>query len=290
MVRLVDAAVDRLTSHWGGVVAVHEVLVDHQDRVVIRGLDPAGHPVVIKADRDGARSHREARALAVAAAAAVPVPTVHERLDGPPAILVLDHVEGRPLASTSPDEHWRAVGRHLRGLHDRAAPEGLPMFSGGTAWWPEMRRLADWAADWCREQRILEPEVLARLHASTRLAFARDDEPADRLLHGDCGPYHWLLREDTVVAVVDFGDSGRGDPAWDLAVLVLWDADRLPAVLGGYGVDEALRTHLDALLRPYTVIRHLLAIPWLVEHDEDPTPTVTELRRIDGRKVPDRLA
>jgi aminoglycoside phosphotransferase (APT) family kinase protein len=289
-VSLIEAAAGRLASHWGGVVAVHDVLVDHQDRAVIRSLDPAGRPVVIKADRDVARSRREHRALAAAAAAGVPVPTVHERLDEPPALLVLEHIEGRPLASTSPDEHWRTIGRHLRGLHDRAAPDGLPMFGGGETWWSGLRRLADWATDWCRARPILEPDVLARLQALMWSAFARDDQPADRLLHGDCGPYHWLLREDTVAAVVDFGDSGRGDPAWDLAVLVLWDCDRLPAVLDGYGADQAMRTHLDAVLRPYTVIRHLLAIPWLVEHDEDPTPTVVELRRIDGRKVPDRLA
>jgi aminoglycoside phosphotransferase (APT) family kinase protein len=271
-------------------VAVHEVLVDHQDRAVLRGADPAGRPVVIKADRDVAQADREARALAAAAAAGVPVPTVHERLDGPPAVLVLEHVEGRPLGSASPDEHWRAVGRHLRRLHDRARPDGLPRFSGGDAWWPEMRRLADWATDWCRQRRMLEPDVLARLHALLATAFARDDEPADHLLHGDCGPYHWLLREDAVVAVVDFGDTGRGDPAWDLSVLVLWDGDRLGAVLDGYGTDASMGPRLDALLLPYHVIRHLLAIHWLVEHDVDPTPTVAELRRIDRHKVPDRLA
>jgi aminoglycoside phosphotransferase (APT) family kinase protein len=294
---LVEAAVGRLASHWGRVVDVGEVLVDHQDRAVIRSLDPAGRPIVIKVDRDAARSRLEARALVAAAAAGVPVPTVHGRLDGPPSILVLEHVDGRPLGSTGPDEHWRTVGRHLRGLHDRAEPDGLPPFGGDpmlgahAGWWSRLRRLADWATGWCRERRALEPDVLTRLHALMSSAFARDDEPADRLLHGDCGPYHWLLREDAatevdVAAVVDFGDSGRGDPAWDLAVLVLWDSDRLPAVLDAYGPDEAMRSHLEALLRPYTVLRHLLAIPWLVDHDEDPTPTVTELLRIDRR--PDR--
>jgi aminoglycoside phosphotransferase (APT) family kinase protein len=287
---LVAAAVERLTVHWGGAVTVREVLVDHQDRAVIRCDDPAGRTVVVKADRDVAQSHREETALAAAAAAGVPVPTVHARLVGPPAILVLGHVEGEPLGSTSPAEHWRAVGRQLRRLHEHAAPDGLPMFGGGATWWAELRRLADWVTDWCRERRTLEPDVLVRLHASMATAFARDDEPADRLLHGDCGPYHWLLRDDAVAAVVDFGDSGRGDPAWDLAVLVLWDAGRLPAVLDGYGSGAAMRTRLDALLLPYTVIRHLLAIPWLVEHDFDPTPTVTELRRIDGRKVAGRPA
>jgi aminoglycoside phosphotransferase (APT) family kinase protein len=289
-VTLIEAVVDRLTALWGGAVAVHEVLVDHQERAVIRSVDPAGRPVVVKADRDVARSQREARALFAVAAADVPVPIVHERLDGPPAILVLDHVEGRPLGSTSPDEHWRAVGRQLRRLHDEAAPDGLPMFGGGdldAAWWPQLRRLADWAADWCRRRRMLDPDVLAYLDALMTTAFARDDEPVGHLVHGDCGPYHWLLRDGAVAAVIDFGDCGRGDPALDLAALVLWDPDRLPAVLDGYGAGAAMQSHLAAVLLPYTVIRHLLAIPWLVDHGIDPAPTVAELHRIGRRKVPD---
>jgi hypothetical protein len=51
-------------------------------------------------------------------------------------------------------------------------------------------------------------------------------------------------------------------------------------VLDGYGADVALRRHLDAVFLPYTVIRHLLAISWLVEHGFDAGPTVAELHRL----------
>jgi aminoglycoside phosphotransferase (APT) family kinase protein len=272
-------AADLVASRWGAAVTVDEVLVEHQDRTVMRTVDPLGRPAVIKADRDAGRLWREAKALAAAAAAGVPVPIVRERMDASPAILVLEYVDGRPLGSTSRPDQWRAVGRQLRRLHDRASPDDLPVFGGGESWWDSLRSLADWSHQWCRERQIVEPAALDRLAASMRAAFARDD-PLGCLVHGDCGPYHWLLRDGTVAAVVDFGDAGRGDPCWDVAVLTLWDRHRLPAVLDGYGADEDTRDRLTAMLVPYTVVRHLLAVPWLVEHAVDPTPTVTELHRI----------
>jgi aminoglycoside phosphotransferase (APT) family kinase protein len=172
------------------------------------------------------------------------------------------------------------VARQLRRLHDHASPEGLPMFGGGATWQGQIRWLAGWASQWCRQRHLLTSAVLDRLEALMGTAFALDDEPAICLLHGDCGPYHWLLSEGTVAAVVDFGDTGRGDPVWDLAVLTLWDRQHLPSVLDGYRADAALRRRVEALHLPYTVLRHLLAISWLVEHGIDPTPTVTELNRL----------
>jgi aminoglycoside phosphotransferase len=280
-VTMLAAAVDVVASRWGAVIAVHEVLVDHQDRAVLRCVDPVGRPVVVKADRDVRRLEREAKALTAAALAGVSVPAVYERILGqPPAILIMAYVEGEPLCSTSPQKHWRAVAWQLRRLHDHAVPDGLPMFGGGTAWWERLRWLADWSGQWCRDRRLVAPGVLDRLQASMSTAFARDDEPTACLLHGDCGPYHWLLRQGTVAAVVDFGDAGSGDAVWDLAVLTLWDRHRLAVVLDGYRADETMRGRVDTLFRPYTVLRHLLGINWLVEHGHDPTPTVAELQRL----------
>ena len=260
--------------------AVREVLVEHQDRTVVRAVDASGRPVVVKTDRDSARLRREAGALAAAALAGVPVPAVLEHVDATPAVLVLEYVEGQALSSTSGPQRWREVGRQLRRLHDHASPQRFPVFGGGAGWWESMRSLAQWSHQWCRERKLVQPNVLDRLAASLHQAFARDDDPVLCLLHGDCGPGHWLLREDTVVAVVDFGDTGRGDPCWDLTVLTLADRERLPAVLEGYGMDEAMRAHLDVMLMPYTVLRRLLAITWLVEHDFDPAPIVAALHRL----------
>jgi Ser/Thr protein kinase RdoA (MazF antagonist) len=275
-----EAAIALVAARWGVAVVVDEMLVDHRDRAVLRTVDPLGRPVVVKADVDPGRLRREATALAAAARAGVPVPTVRDHLDASPAILVLDHVAGRPLTSTSRPRQWREVGRQLRRLHDHASPDGVPVFGAGSSWWGSLRWLADESYRWCREHRVVDPRALDRLAACMRVGFARDDALVECLLHGDCGPYHWLLRRDTVAAVVDFGDTGRGDPGWDLAVLTLWDRQRLSVVLDGYGIDRPMRDQLNDLLTPYTVVRHLLAIGWLVEHGFDPTPTVTELHRI----------
>jgi len=282
-VTVLEAATDLLASRWRTGVTVREVLVDHQDRAVIRTVDPLARPVVVKADRDSSRLRREAQALTKAALAGVPVPAVLEQIDAAPALLVLEYVQGRSLRSTGRPEHWRQVGRQLRVLHDYGAAEEFPVFGGGTTWWGSMRWLAEHSHQWCRERRLLDPDTLDRLAALMREAFDRDDQPVGCLLHGDCGPDHWLLREDAVVAVVDFGDTGRGDPCWDLAVLTLMDRGRLPVVVDGYGMDRAMRDHLDAVLMPYTVVRHLLAVEWLVEHSFDPAPTIAELHRHAGR-------
>jgi hypothetical protein len=66
----------------------------------------------------------------------------------------------------------------------------------------------------------------------------------------------------------------------DLAVLTLWDHDRLPAVLDGYGADEALRARVADAAPAYRALRHLAAVAWLLDHDIDPEPTYVELGRL----------
>jgi len=44
-VTVLEAATDLLASRWRTGVTVREVLVDHQDRAVIRTVDPLARPV-----------------------------------------------------------------------------------------------------------------------------------------------------------------------------------------------------------------------------------------------------
>ncbi len=66
--------------------------------------------------------------------------------------------------------------------------------------------------------------------------------PADpRLVHGDLGPEHLRGDGDELTAVIDWGDSGLGDPAIDLAWTAFGAAPAFAeAVLAAYGADEAL--------------------------------------------------
>jgi aminoglycoside phosphotransferase (APT) family kinase protein len=76
-----------------------------------------------------------------------------------------------------------------------------------------------------------------------------------RLLHGDWLPEHVLVH-DTVVGIIDFGNTRGGDPAYDIAYWqFFWDADLFPtsALLEGYrragdtGSLLDLRVHLCRL-------------------------------------------
>ena len=281
-----------LAEHFGAdparpleVLALDVLAVAPGERAVFGAALPAGGEVVVKVDVDRDRLAKEARALRAAASVGVPVPGVlalSAAAASPAAVLVLARVAAQPLTSANPDHCWRAVGTQLRRLHDRVPVDGWPPFLPGTqhGWWARFRR---WAADECRHATAdgqVPGAVVGELRRRMSAAFDRASDPALRLLHGDCAPYHWLLNGDAVTAALDFGDAGAGDPAWDLVVLTHWDEQRLPAVLDGYRASTALRAHLAETFDGYRIVRHLAARSWLVEHGFDPAPTVAELVRL----------
>jgi len=267
------------------ILALDVLAVAPGERAVFGAALAAGGEVVVKVDVDRDRLAKEARALRAAASVGVPVPAVlavSAAAASPAAVLLLARVGGQPLTPSSPDRCWRAVGTQLRRLHDRVPVDGWPPFLPGAqhGWWARFRR---WAADECRQATVdgqLPGTVVGLLRGRMSVAFDRASDPALRLLHGDCAPYHWLLNGDAVTAVLDFGDAGLGDPVWDLVVLTHWDEQRLPAVLDGYRASTALRAHVTETSDGYRIIRHLAARSWLVEHGFDAAPTLVELVRL----------
>ncbi len=261
----------RLATRWGVIVPVAEVYVEHHERVVFRTATPAGRRVVVKAFADPGRLAAEAAALHAAAAAGVPVPEVAERF---PDILVLGWLDGRPLLSESPDRHWAAAGRTLRRLHDHATTDGVTAPAGSNDWFhgflPRARR---------RIRELCPADIAAGLCGVLDVG-ADDDVSPGCLLHGDSASIHWRIGGDGAAGMLDFGDAGVGDPVWDLVVLTHWDEARLPAVLDGYRADSPLRARVRRLYEPYRVVRHLLAVDWLVDHGYDPAATLRELSRI----------
>ena len=273
----------RLAETWGTAVPVRTRYVVHHERVVFDTVDPSGRRVVAKADVDPARLAREARVLR-AVREVVPVPEVLlERL----GLVVLSWVAGEPLLTTSPAAHWVAAGRTLRRLHDLPPVDGIPGYAGSRDWWGWLLEWLDTAYPAHRAAGHLPGAVLDRLFGMLDAAYreaARHDAvrglSLTRLLHGDCGTWHWRVRPDGTAAMIDFGEAGTGDPLWDIAVLVHWDPHRLPAVLDGYGADSALRQRARRLLLPYRITRHLRGLTWLVDHGYDPAATVAELVRL----------
>lgn len=262
-----------LSHRWETTVTLDRVLVDRQDRAVLRCRRGDAGAIVIKSDVDGDRLGREFRAMTAARFAGVAAPAVvAHHLDWNPSVVVMEWVDGEPLNAASPDADWAAVAGQLRHLHDHADPDGLsPLL-------PDMTT---------RARKTLESGPLTELLPNTvreRLAqlAAAQPEPktSRRFLHGDCTPYHWLLRGDETPAVIDFGEAGTGDPAFDLAVLIQWDPGRITAVLDGYGADTGFRDHFHWHFDRYNIIRHVEACDWLVAHGIDPAPTTRELTRI----------
>lgn len=83
----------------------------------------------------------------------------------------------------------------------------------------------------------------------------------------------WL----SVRSLVDFGDSGTGDPMWNIATMVLWDPALMQPVLAGY--DAGFRTiHTIHTIRPYVILRHLAAIGRVIENGFDASRHIRELQ------------
>lgn len=268
----------------GHEVTVGTVHVRHRERLVVEAFLGARH-VMIKAvvpdeAMPGGDLAKEIRANDAAHAAGVPVPSRLLWREGPPAVCVAEFVPGDELGGGSPDSWWQATGAALHRLHRDAAVDGFPYFGGRDSWWGWLNEWTEYEHERALADGLVAATSVERLTALLRREFADRPEPAPALLHGDCGPYHWLLRAGEVVAALDFGDAGLGDPAFDLATLTLWDRHRLPVVLDGYGADPAFAAHAAELQLPYHIIRHLAAADWLVDHGFDPTPTVRELERL----------
>jgi aminoglycoside phosphotransferase (APT) family kinase protein len=257
------------------------MLVDHYERVAFATVGPDGRRVVVKADRDGRRLQMEAEVMMAARQAAIPAPMVHDLIDGDPQIIVMEYIDGRTVWESA-DTSWHVVGRHLRRLHEvLRPPAALPMFGdGGPTWWQSLARTAEREVDAAGTRTLLPPGLRRHLGRLLEQAFDRDDEIRLVPIHGDCTPYHWLLRDDDVVGLIDFGESGLGEPAWDLVTLTRWDPEELPRVLDGYGASPAFAAHVHNVFMPYSTLRSLVALNWLVRHGRDASPNVFELMRV----------
>jgi aminoglycoside phosphotransferase (APT) family kinase protein len=159
-------------------------------------------------------------------------------------------------------------------------PIGANGFAGSGDWWGWFRDFLPQARQRIRE--LCPADVAARLCRDLHVGAeaGADDVPPKCLLHGDSASIHWRIDGDGSAGMLDLGDACVGDPVWDLVVLTHWDEARLPAVLDGYRADDLLRARVRRRYEPYRVVRHLLAVDWLIEHGYDPAATVRELGRI----------
>jgi aminoglycoside phosphotransferase (APT) family kinase protein len=154
----------------------------------------------------------------------------------------LEGTSGDRAALTDPEGAAVALGLFLAALH-RDAPPDAPTnpYRGGAlegrtvAFEERLGSLAE-AVDGATARRVWQLALAAAGFAGP-----------PRWLHGDLHPANVLVKDGTVVAVIDFGDLCAGDPATDLAGgWMLLPEPAYDGFLAAYGpVDEA------TLLRSY---------------------------------------
>ena len=177
----------------------------------------------------------ESVAAPVARAAGLPVPQLiafddsREMTAGPYSIWERIHGETIGLYRPDPDavpDTWRAVGRQLARLHTTVTVCADPNGWLDRPEHPEHRQLRALAAASAPQ---LGDEIVTwvdALDAALRMPAPR------RFLHYDVHDMNLMCgRDGSLMAIIDWGDAGWGDPALELAEVPV---RAIPYVLAGY--------------------------------------------------------
>jgi len=210
----------------GAVLVVHRV----ERHAVVRTPAPEGRryvKVVVPKRTAGVAAAASAAERLLGRALSVPRCLA---VDAERGLLTFSEVPGRTLGDHLADEAAaeraaRVTGRALRTLHETPPDAGLP--PRGPA--EEVRRLKSLLA------RIAPygPELIAAVAAAAEPAIAAlaGAAPARAVVHGDFHARQVLIDADGRPGMVDFDTLGIGDPALDLANLLV--RLELRAMLGG---------------------------------------------------------
>ncbi|MDA1190694.1 MAG: aminoglycoside phosphotransferase family protein [Candidatus Poribacteria bacterium] len=199
------------------------------------------------AEETGIRRAVRAQGLAFEAGVAVPEIITHDD-DGEWQWAIEERVNGDPFETNAlPSDRNHALSRHLgrqlRRLHT-ARREEFGLIEPNP--YPSFARFTDWLDN--GERHLPEAASLADLSAST-VDLIRDaysllrESPTDpRLTHGDCAGGNILVRENNVVALIDWEWASGGDPTHNLAYWDFWNDDPslIDALLEGYEPDNTV--------------------------------------------------
>lgn len=192
---------------------------------------PRNHPYLFDLLRKEARVVPAARAVGVHTPAIVafddscsvlPAPySLYERVPGETLGLLDLEPEATP-------EVWRALGRDLALLHSQITPEALPPEELGRCkdLRADLKQLANAGHFTLMEARWFE-RLLDRLAPYALAALPQ------HFLHGDTQSTNLMVQPESLdyLAVLDWGSSGWGDPAWDFVGIPL---RAIPCMLEGH--------------------------------------------------------
>ena len=195
----------------------------------------------------------------------IPTPELLWTTAGPPEVLVLSTVPGRPIRADDPPELWAELGSRLQALH--AAP--LPEWPLAESAYP---LIVPWVAsevDWLASQGIASASVGAAGSLVAEVLANHQHEHC--VIHGDLQADHVFVDGGEVVGIIDWADSVLGDPLADLAVVTARAPTRITALAEGYGPIET------EVVRALWALRLLGEMRWLLDRDLTPEPSIRAL-------------
>jgi aminoglycoside phosphotransferase (APT) family kinase protein len=225
---------------------------------------PRDHPISADA------AHKESVAVLAAREAGVRTPGIvafDDTLDLLPVpYTIYERVHGETLGLLPKDPAevprvWKELGHDLALLHARVSEDG-PAASLETDKMPDPR---PWPNELAEEGYFTATEAGWLEGWLERLAPAALAPVPRCFLHGDSQATNVMVRRGSLeyLAVLDWGSSGWGDPAWDFAGVPL---RVVPAMLQGYRAVAPLQSGVEARI----LWRHLQLSLYLLRRDPQP--------------------
>jgi aminoglycoside phosphotransferase (APT) family kinase protein len=185
----------------------------------------------------------------------LPVPyTIYDRVHGETLGLLLRDPAENPAA-------WRELGRDLALLHSGVAEDG----PAADLQMDDMPDPRPWPDELAGEGYFTNTEAHWLMRWLEHLAPAVLAPVPRRFLHGDSQATNVMVRAGSLeyLAVLDWGSSGWGDPAWDFAGVPL---RVVPSMLEGYRAIVSLEEGVEARI----LWRHLQLSLYLLRREPQP--------------------
>ncbi len=192
------------------------------------------------------------------------VSQIIDLVGGPPAILVADWVEGKPVSATSAPGALASVGQLLARIHRLPAYghySGIhaTILAWVTTW---VRDVVRWWSAWDNSP----TSAIERTDQWINAILPTLDSRSGTMILFDGRPEHFLLDRRGAVRMIDVADLMPGDPIMDLAVFELHAPGTLDHLFAGYQPSPTELIAADALIPFYRYLFHVAGAEWMIRN------------------------